>query len=452
MSVLSGQYYGTGFKFFGPGSSTLTDYFVDVGQDGFNASPTSSVSDGFSAIRIFNATLTNDGGSVTGGEGGYNNYGQGGAGGAGVTTYGGHLTSSGSIAGGVGGFGITTGGNGGAGVEIESGVLGHYYATSVTNSGTIAGGAEGSGVSTAINTAGSLYGGVGVLMDVSGSLSNERGGLIEGGAPSNGVGGVGVELKNGGSVTDAGYIAGGSAPRSYQTLGGIGVDLANGGSIDVSSTGKIKGGDSTEANGAGGTGVYLNGGTLTTAGAIDGGSGLGSSGRQGYSVDFGPTSARMIVSQYASFSGDIGGFHHGDTIDLTKVAPSYIESYFNSATDTVYASIDGTLTFANDPTLTFRSDGAGGTIVGCACFRRGTRIATEHGERPIETLAIGDTIRTQSGLRTLRWIGKRHYSGQALFDRPDMMPVLVRAGALGQQLPQRDLWVSRSTRYTSTVR
>jgi hypothetical protein len=100
------------------------------------------------------------------------------------------------------------------------------------------------------------------------------------------------------------------------------------------------------------------------------------------------------------------------------------------------------LTFAGDPTLTFTSDGAGGTLVKCACFRRGTLIATEQGERPVETLAIGDRIVTQSDLKTLRWIGKRHYSGQALFDRPDMLPVLIRAGGLGDQLPRRDLWVS----------
>jgi hypothetical protein len=151
----------------------------------------------------------------------------------------------------------------------------------------------------------------------------------------------------------------------------------------------------------------------------------------------------MLVSSGAVFDGAIGGFHYGDSIDLTDESLSFIESHFNPLTDTVNAGADGTLQFAGDPTLIFSSDGHGGTLVTCACFRRGTRITAEHGERAVESLEIGDRVMTLSGeLKRIRWIGKRHYTAETLAERPDMRPVLVRAGALDDFLPRRDLWVS----------
>jgi hypothetical protein len=432
MGQYSGTYYNTTF---------LADYDTLTFTDTLSVREQSGTS--IQAAQINGGAIFNDGGTLTAGSGPSNASGAAYAGGVGVGIFqGGSLNNAGRIAGGYGGYGKTYGGSGGAGVEVYAPAIPSQAITaSITNTGIIRGGEDGygkySGVSNGIAHS---HGGAGVLFDVSATLLNDAGGIINGGEGGHGNGGAGVELDRGGSVVDAGYIHGGNVYNS-NTVGGIGLDLSNGGSVSVTSTGEIKGGNGVSYGANGGAGVFLNGGTLTTAGIISGGD-PGLSGAQGDSVDFGPTSAKMIVSQYASFIGDIGGFHHGDTIDLTKVAPSYIQSNFNPATDTVYASIDGTLTFAGDPTLTFTGDGAGGTLVRVACFRRGTLIATERGERPVETLAIGDRIATRSGLKTLRWIGKRHYSGHALFDRNDIMPVLIRAGALGEQLPRRDLWVS----------
>ena len=69
------------------------------------------------------------------------------------------------------------------------------------------------------------------------------------------------------------------------------------------------------------------------------------------------------------------------------------------------------------------------------CFATGTLIETDTGPVPIETLAVGDLVRTMNnGLQPIRWIGKRRISGLA-----DMAPILFRAGALGNY---RDLRVS----------
>lgn len=81
-------------------------------------------------------------------------------------------------------------------------------------------------------------------------------------------------------------------------------------------------------------------------------------------------------------------------------------------------------------------------LYAAACFTRGTLISTPNGERPVETLAIGDTILLSNGDSTVvKWIGRRTIPlAQAL--QNGSSPVLVCAGALGEDMPSRDLYVS----------
>ena len=77
------------------------------------------------------------------------------------------------------------------------------------------------------------------------------------------------------------------------------------------------------------------------------------------------------------------------------------------------------------------------------CFCAGTLIATAGGEAAVETLSIGDRVVTASGaLQPIRWIGRRSYGGRFLAANRAALPVLIRAGALGDGLPRRDLRVS----------
>ncbi|WP_299723800.1 Hint domain-containing protein [uncultured Tateyamaria sp.] len=78
---------------------------------------------------------------------------------------------------------------------------------------------------------------------------------------------------------------------------------------------------------------------------------------------------------------------------------------------------------------------------GVACFAQGTLIATPEGERPVESLKPGDHVVTlDRGIQTIRWIRNNTH---ALDDAAtDEKPVLIKAGALGQNLPTRDLIVS----------
>ncbi|TXN43880.1 hypothetical protein FV233_16875 [Methylobacterium sp. WL7] len=77
------------------------------------------------------------------------------------------------------------------------------------------------------------------------------------------------------------------------------------------------------------------------------------------------------------------------------------------------------------------------------CYCTGTRILTLRGEVAVEALAIGDTVMTASGQhRPIRWIGTRSYIGRFANTNPAVLPVCVKAGALADGIPSRDLWVS----------
>ena len=85
------------------------------------------------------------------------------------------------------------------------------------------------------------------------------------------------------------------------------------------------------------------------------------------------------------------------------------------------------------------------------CFMAGTAIATPDGDRAVETLAIGDVVHTAGGgAASVRWIGRRTLTGHGKTDLNgnrfvDLLPVLpirIRAGALGDNLPVRDLLLS----------
>ena len=71
------------------------------------------------------------------------------------------------------------------------------------------------------------------------------------------------------------------------------------------------------------------------------------------------------------------------------------------------------------------------------------RILTDRGEVPVETLRIGDCVVTLDGsAKPIKWIGRRSYSGAIPTGLRDVIPILIKQGALGDNLPARDLIVS----------
>ncbi|WP_158814049.1 Hint domain-containing protein [Methylocapsa sp. S129] len=75
------------------------------------------------------------------------------------------------------------------------------------------------------------------------------------------------------------------------------------------------------------------------------------------------------------------------------------------------------------------------------CFMPGTRIKTPSGETPVEMLAIGDLVLTTVGDAVpVRWIGRQTVA--RLFVDDLRLPVCVKAGALADGVPARDLHLS----------
>ncbi|WP_431282546.1 Hint domain-containing protein [Humitalea sp. 24SJ18S-53] len=76
------------------------------------------------------------------------------------------------------------------------------------------------------------------------------------------------------------------------------------------------------------------------------------------------------------------------------------------------------------------------------CFLAGTLIATPDGEVAVEALSIGDLVLTADGRAVpVMWLGQQTVA--TIFGMPEARrPVVIRAGALGDNLPRRDLRVT----------
>ena len=80
-----------------------------------------------------------------------------------------------------------------------------------------------------------------------------------------------------------------------------------------------------------------------------------------------------------------------------------------------------------------------------ACYLAGTKILTVAGEVSVEDLTVGDLLVTAgAGLQAVRWIGQRAYLARLVnaHHRAGLMPIQISAGALADNVPARDLFVS----------
>jgi hypothetical protein len=78
-----------------------------------------------------------------------------------------------------------------------------------------------------------------------------------------------------------------------------------------------------------------------------------------------------------------------------------------------------------------------------ACFAAGTRIATARGAVAVESLAVGDVVRTHfAGAAPVIWIGHRRVDCRRHPKPAEVWPVRVAAGAFGDGQPARDLDLS----------
>ena len=129
----------------------------------------------------------------------------------------------------------------------------------------------------------------------------------------------------------------------------------------------------------------------------------------------------------------------------SDVSPSgTLRGFSFTGTDAPAAIFGNSIFFPSTPVLTsFVYAGFEFAPTTTACFLPGTHILTGRGEVVVEKLQVSDAIETRNGrARPLCWIGY----GRALTTRgrrSAATPVIVHKGALGENLPNRDLHVTK---------
>ena len=109
----------------------------------------------------------------------------------------------------------------------------------------------------------------------------------------------------------------------------------------------------------------------------------------------------------------------------------------------VNAILINSLQFVQNNALLTINLTAGGAEPFVPCFTAGTMIMTRKGEIAVENLRAGDEVLTvDSGFRPIRWIGSRRLSAVQLKLAPQLRPIRIEIGALGNGLPLRPLEVS----------
>ena len=286
--------------------------------------------------------------------------------------------------------------------------------------------------------------------------------LIDGGAGNDTIrGGKGDDTLNGGDGDDS--ISGGDGNDMIN--GGRGSDSITGGDGDDTITGR--GGDDTIDGGAGNdsiTGSHnadsLTGGSGNDSihgdgGAdwIDGGDGDDTiRGGNGDDTIYGGAGNDYITGGQddgvdSIFAGDdrdtivgassgdyIDGGDGGDDFDTLDLTGSDVGSITYTSDDRE----DGIINFRDGTTAEFYDIEA---VV--PCFTPGTLIATPHGEVSVEHLQVGDRVITRdNGIQVVRWVGRRDLDAAEMRDNGALRGVVIRQGALGHGLPERDMVVS----------
>jgi autotransporter passenger strand-loop-strand repeat protein len=250
----------------------------------------------------------------------------------------------------------------------------------------------------------------------------------------------GIFVRQGGTITISGgqdFYAGATA--SGATLSGGFQYVASGA---IASTTTIRGGIE-----------YIDGGAVATDTLISGGIlWLASGGTASGAIDFAGSGGTLQIDGTSMPANTVSGFVAGDMFDLAGVAYSSTGSADLLAGNMLQIS-EGAQTYdlQLDPHQDFTgdyfhlgSDAGSGTQVtedDIPCYCAGTLIATVHGDVRVEELAIGDEVLTLDGAaRPIKWIGRRSY--QRPFMGRNVTPILIRAGALREDVPLRDLYVS----------
>ncbi len=245
------------------------------------------------------------------------------------------------------------------------------------------------------------------------------------------------------TATDLSFGAG---PGTFGITGGSfttsdGFAVAAGQTLDLTNTSYA-----TTSALTGSGAVVLNGATVSLSGSAPAAT---------LSLVFDPVAqnAPQNVLSLPSYTTGVrlGNLGYGDIIKAGGATLSLVR---NGTSDTY--SLNGTLngsthTISSDVTLVSGADAsdfgddANGNLVWNGpplCYLRGTLILTPTGAVPIEDIAVGDLVVTRfGGFLPVEWIGRQTRRPRA-GDISGIAPVRIRAEALGEGIPARELAIS----------
>ncbi len=194
--------------------------------------------------------------------------------------------------------------------------------------------------------------------------------------------------------------------------------------------------------------IYNPDGSVRSVNAINGLSHTTVAGKDVYTVSYGSPSSfnglhkfgGVALSDSSSVYSFVTFSDKGTTMTATGGAADGLTS-----TDIGQAGAGQSLeTTDGGATYSTQSTPNSGTI---PCLTKGTRVRTDRGDVAVEDLTAGMRILTGDGrAEPLRKLLSRRVAAAEIAENERLAPVRITAGALGQNLPSRDLLVSRQHR------
>jgi hypothetical protein len=243
----------------------------------------------------------------------------------------------------------------------------------------------------------------------------------------------GTLTDSGGLTLTAGGLTGYGAVNAAITGGGT--ITANGGALTLS--GQV------DASGTASSLIIDNGSTLqltstTAVGAASINPTLSFIGNGDLFIDTAAAVGTLHLGAISGFSGtdkiEIKAIGSGDTVSWSAATNKLtISNGLTSQTFTFAAGTQGQYITVSD---------VSGVDTLTICFMAGTMIRTPDGEVAVETLKPGDLVLTTTGeAKPVNWVGRQTVS-KRFADPLRSYPIRVRAGALDDNTPVRDLLIS----------
>ncbi|QHQ34830.1 Hint domain-containing protein [Algicella marina] len=137
----------------------------------------------------------------------------------------------------------------------------------------------------------------------------------------------------------------------------------------------------------------------------------------------------------------VGDFFDGGAVDTFNVSLpegwSMVNTYTNMISEGIGNYYFDVLDQYGSTLFTMKISGSMGSVTN-VCFTRGAMVATPKGPVAIEALEAGDMVLTRdNGAQPIRWIGSSRVSKETLAQFPDLRPVRIAAGALGDNAETR---------------